>query len=354
MVTADNSTFAADISPNVLVLSRPDGFADVVLASAVLAPARKALPDAKIFLLIREEFSGLFCNHPALDGLIFVNEDEGLRALAKKLKSVEADALAHLVYSEFVADAAKLAKIRNVAAFETDADADRDGGVTLEVIPSERSGETHEAFSNFEVLAPFGVPAEDKPHLNITPNPDEKGAATARLAQYGFAGTDYAVFNLDCNGQGHFVDAAVFSKAACWLRENAEMPIVVLGEKSEGSTERFLRFCRMTHGVPILDLRGQTTPAETAWLLAGARLCLSGENACAYLAAAMNCPLVALFVDFSSGRWFPLGHLTTNVFTGAHRFCLEPVSFYNHRASRAFSDAKMASALQFALALKEC
>ena len=353
MVTADDSTFAENISPNVLVLSRPDGFADVVLASAVLAPVRKALPDTKIILLIREKYAGLFCNHPAIDGLIFFDEEKGLRALVRQFKDVNADALAHLCYSEFVADAAKLAKLRYVAAFESDAEADRDGGVTLEVIPSARHSESHEAFLNFEVLSPFGVSEQEKPHLNLTPNPAAKAGATGCLAQYGFAGTDYAVFNLDSNAQGHFVDAAVFSKAAAWLRENAEMPIVVLGEKSEGSTERFLRFCRMTHGMPILDLRGQTSPEETAWLLASARVCLSGENACAYLAAAMKCPLVALFVDFSSGRWFPLGHLTTNVFTGAHRFCIEPIAFYNRRASRAFSDVKMASALQFALALRE-
>lgn len=353
MVTADNSTFAEDIAPDVLVLSRPDGFADVVLASAVLEPARKALPHAKIFLLIREKYAGIFCNHPALDGLIFLDEAAGLRALAKKLKAVRADALAHLAYSEFVADAAKLAKIRNVSAFEDDADADRDGGVTLEVIPSERHRETHEAFFNFEVLAPFGVPEADKPRLDVSPDPAEKPSAVAKLAQYGIAGTDYAVFNLDCNPQGHYVDPAVFSRAAKWLRGHAPMPIVVVGEKNDEATPRFLRFCRTTHGTPILDLRGQTTPAEAAWLLGGARLCLSGENACAYLAAAMHCPLVALFVDFSSGRWFPLGHLTTNIFTGAHRFFLEPTSFYNRRASRAFSDEKMASALQFALALRD-
>ena len=82
MVTADNSTFAEDIAPDVLVLSRPDGFADVVLASAVLEPARKALPRAKIFLLIREKYAGIFCNHPALDGLIFLDEAAGLRLKA--------------------------------------------------------------------------------------------------------------------------------------------------------------------------------------------------------------------------------------------------------------------------------
>ena len=231
MVTADNSTFAEDIAPDVLVLSRPDGFADVVLASAVLEPARKALPRAKIFLLIREKYAGIFCNHPALDGLIFLDEAAGLRALAKKLKAVRADALAHLAYSEFVADAAKLAKIRNVSAFEDDADADRDGGVTLEVIPSERHRETHEAFFNFEVLAPFGVPEADKPRLDVSPDPAEKPSAVAKLAQYGIAGTDYAVFNLDCNPQGHYVDPAVFSRAAEWLRDHAPMPIVVVGEK---------------------------------------------------------------------------------------------------------------------------
>lgn len=353
MVTADSSSFAEDISPNVLVLSRPDGLADVVLASAVLEPTRKALPQAKIFLLVRSAFAGLFRNHPALDGVIPLDESAGLRDLAKKLKSVRADALAHLSYSGFVADAARLAKVRNVAAFESDADADSDGGVTLEIIPSARHSEIHEAFFNFEVLAPFGVPEADKPQLSIVPAEDEKPSAAAKLAEYGITGTDYAVFCLDGNAQGHAVDSAVFSKAAHQLRDSAPMPIVVLGEKNEESTQRFLRFCRMTHGVHILDLRGNTTPAESAWMLAGARLCLAGECACAYLAAAMKCPLIALFVDFSSGRWFPLGHLTTNIFTGAHRFFLEPAAFYIRRASRAFGEAKMAAALQFALALKE-
>ena len=353
MVTADDFTFAEDIAPDVLVLSRPDGFADVVLASAVLKPVREALPDAKIFLLVREEFAGLFRDHPALDGVIRFGAEDGVRAVAKKLKGVHADALAHLAYSDVVADAAKLAKVRDVAAFESDADADRDGGVTLEVIPSARHREMHEAFFNFEVLAPFGVPEAEKPRMDVSPDPEKKASAVAKLAQYGIAGADYAVFNLDVNPQGHYVDPAVFSRAAEWLRDNSPMPIVVVGEKNLDATVRFLRFCRATHGTHILDLRGQTLPEEAAWLLQGARLCLSGENAYAYLAAAMQCPLIALFVDFSSGRWFPLGHLTTNIFTGAHRFFLEPIALYNRRASRAFSDAKMASALQFSLALRD-
>lgn len=351
MVIADNFAFAENIAPSVLVLSRPDDFSDVVLASAVLAPVRKALPKTKIFLLIREEFAGIFQEHHALDGLILLAPDETLRSLAKKLKAVHADALAHLAYSEFVADAAKLAKVRDVAAFENDAG--RDGGVTLEVIPSARHREMHEAFFNFEVLAPFGVPEVEKPHMDISPDVREKAPAEAKLAQFGVAGTDYAVFNLDPNSQGHYVDSNVFSRAAEQLRDLAEMPVVVIGEKNPEATARFLRFCRATHGVHILDFRGQTTPAQSAWLLASARLCISGENACAYLAAAMHCPLVALFVDFSNGRWFPLGHLTTNIFTGAHRFFLEPLSFYNRRASRAFSNEKIAAAIQFSLALHE-
>lgn len=353
MVTADNSTFVADISTDVLVLSRPDGYSGVVLASSVLDSVRKALPNTKIYLLLREEFAGIFHNHPSVDGLIFIDEAAGLRDLAKKLRAVNADALAHLAYSEFVADAAKLAKIRNVAAFETDADADRDGGVTLEVIPSARHAEIHEAFFNFEVLAPFGIPECEKPHLNIVPDPAAKTSAFDKLAQYGISEMRYAVFCLDRNAQGHYVDAGVFSRAAVWIRDHAEMPIVVVGEKTDADNARFLKFCRMTHGVHILDLRGQTSAAESAWILGGARFCLSGETVYSYLASAMACPQIALFVDFSSGRWFPLGHLTTNIFTGAHRYFFEPVWLYNRRASRGFSAEKIATALQFVLALKE-
>lgn len=86
MVIADNFALAEDIAPAVLVLSRPDDFSDVVLASAVLAPVRAALPKTKIFLLIREEFAGLFREHHALDGLILLAPDETLRSLAKNSK----------------------------------------------------------------------------------------------------------------------------------------------------------------------------------------------------------------------------------------------------------------------------
>lgn len=353
MVTADESAFVADVSTSVLVLSRPDNFSGVVLASAVLESVRKTLPKTKIYLLLREEFAGIFHNHPAIDGLIFIDETAGLRTLARKLRSVGADALAHLEYSKFVADAAKLAKIRNIAAFENDSDADRDGGVTLEVIPSARHAEIHEAFFNFEVLAPFGIPECEKPHLSITPDPAAKKTAFDKLAQYGISESRYAVFCLDGNSQGHYVDSGVFSRAAVWIRDHAEMPIVVLGEKTNSDTSRFLKFCRMTHGVHILDLRGQVAAAESAWILGGARFCLSGETVYSYLASAMACPQIALFVDFSCGRWFPLGHLTTNIFTGAHRYFFEPIWLYNRRASRGFSAEKIATALQFVLALRD-
>lgn len=354
MVTAEKESEPAEkVTPKSLVLSRPDGFSSVVLASAVLEPARQALPNTKLYLLIREDFAGLFCNHPALDGVIFLDEKAGLRALARQFKAVHADALAHLSYSEFVADAARLAKIQNIAAFESDiAAAHGDDGVTLEVIPSEREGDAHEGFFNFEALAPFGVPEIDKPQMSLAPDPAAKETALDKLAEFGIEETDYAVFCLDGNVYGHFVDSAVFSKAADFLRK-IPLPVIVIGKKTDESTSRFLRFCRMTHGTHILDMRGKTSPEEAAWLLAEARLCLSGENAYAYISAAVNCPLVALFVDFAGDRWFPLGYTTTNIFTGAHRRFFEPRFIFNRRVSRAFSNAKIFAALRFALALKE-
>lgn len=342
----------APVVPEVLVLSRPDELASVVLASAVLEPTRKALPNTKLYLLVREQFAGLFCDHPALDGIIFFDEKHGLRALVKQLKAVGADSLAHLSYSEFVSDAANLAKIRNVAALADDIGNDDKSGVTLEVTPSAGGNDAHEGFFNFEALVPFGVNVPDKPQMALSPDPAARETAHEKLAEYGIIETEYAVFCLDGNALRHYVAPAVFAHAADFLRK-IPLPIIVVGEKSQESTMRFLDFCRKTHGTHIIDLRGRTSPEENAWILAEARLCFSGENACAYIAAAENCPLVALFVDFAGNRWFPLGYLTTNIFTGAHRKIYEPRALFNYRVSRAFGDAKIDSALQFALSLRE-
>jgi len=340
--------------PRVLVLSRPDDFASVVLASSVLAPAKKALPDTEIFLLVREEFAGIFYEHPALSGVIAWEKSDDENSLAKKLTAVHADTIAHLAFSKTVANAAKLADIRRTVAFERDAKniVGNDGELVKIHNPDDA---LHEAFFNFKILAPFGVLENKKPDLSVSPAPDAKISAQEKLGKYGLAGTAYAVFCLDADSRGNAVAPAVFSRAADCLRKLAgETTVLVLGNKNPETDARYLKFCRATHGADVLDLRGQTSAAESAWILAGAQLCLTGENACAYLAAAGNCPLaVALFSDFSDNRWFPLGHLTTNIFTSAHRRFLEPRAFYYRRAANAFSSEKISSALQFLLALKE-
>lgn len=340
--------FAQDIKPNAIVLSRPDELSGVLFASIALAPARESLPKTRIFLLIREKFAALFVNHPQLDGIFTIAPDTSVEELASDFKKQKIDTLAHLAFSPLVAEAAKLAGIKNTVAFEKESA----GTATLEILDSVFHRTTHEAFYNFEVLAPFGVKSPARPFFDLAVHKSAKKEVFEKIQKYNLeSDSDYAVFCLDCNLQGHAVAASVFANAAGWLTRNKNLPIIVLGDPQKSAG--FLNFCRASHGAHILDMRGKTTSAEDAWILAGARFCLSGENACAYLAAAMKCPLIALFVDFSSGRWLSLGYLSTNIFTGAQRFPLEPKCLYNWRASRAFQLAKLVPALKFSLALKE-
>ena len=336
-----------DIKPKALVISRPDSLYDVVLASVVLAPVRAVLPKTRIFLLVDEKFAALFVNHPQLDGIFTIAPDTTAESLANNFKKQKIDALAHLEFSPLVSAAAKLAGIRYTSAFETE-----DGGdASLEILDSENHRESHAAFHNFEVLAPFGVSEPTRPKIDLSVHADAEREAFEKLRKYDVEpGTDYAVFCLDSNQAGHEIHASVFARTAGWISRNSPMPILVLGDPEK--SKNFLKFCISSHGAHILDFRGKTTPAEDAWLIKSARFCFSGENAHAYLAAATACPLIALFVDFSAGRWFPLGHLSTNIFTGAHRFPFEPRWLYNLRASRTFQISKIASALKFSLALK--
>lgn len=353
MVAMDNNRSPAD-APAVLVLSRPDDFASVVLASAALFPTKNALPDTKIYLLVREEFAGLFHKHPALEGVIALEETDDEFSLAKKFSEIHADTVVHLAFSPIVYVGAKRAGVQHSVAFERDVKGIGESDPSLAKIPTPTE-DLHEAFFNFKILKHFGVTENEKPDLSVSLDPAAKISAHEKLGKYGITGSTYAVFCLDGDSHGNAVAPVVFSRAADCLRKlDGETTVLVIGEKNLKTDARYLRFCRSTHGADVLDLRGQTSPAEIAWILADARLCLTGENACAYLAAAENCPLaVALFSDFSDNRWFPLGHLTTNIFTSVHRRFFEPKSFYYRRAANAFSTEKISSALQFLLALKE-
>ncbi len=348
MVTENG--FRPDVLPSALVISRPENFSDSVLASVVLKPARKTLPaETKIFLLVHKRFAPLYVNHPDLDGIFAYSEETTAEELATHFKKRKIDALAHLEYSELVAKAAEFAGVKETSAFERQCG----GNAKYEILDSLSHRVNHEVFHNFEVLAPFGIAIDRNPRLNLSVHADALKEAFAKIEKYGMKlGAQYAVFCLDPNRVGHSVDASIFAKLAEWLNKNTGMPVLVLGSVGKSNAD-FLRFCSESHGAMIIDLRGETTPAEDAQLLKEARLCITGENAHAYLAAAMNCPAITLFVDFSAGRWFPLGYFSTNVFTGATRFPFEPLWFYNRRASRAFSKKKIASALKFSLALKE-
>lgn len=337
------------LAPQALVVSQPAEFASVVLASSVLAPLRAAQPGARLYLLIQEKFAPLFVDHPSLDGIFTISPESTSDELAARFRKQKIDAVAHLSFDRKVGDAVKAAGIPfSVARAGT-----HDGGVSLEIVDGKKALAGHEAFLNFEVLEPFGVAVPERPVMELSVYKDAKREIFAEIAKkYGLdSRSSYAVVSLDPNRAGHGVASSVFAQAAECITRDSGMPIIVLGRA--GGNEAFLRFSRDSHGAHVIDLRGKTTPPEDAWLVSGARLCFSGENAYVYLAVATECPLIALFVDFSAERWFPLGHLSTNIFTGARRFPLEPPCLYRLRAARAFKREKIASALRFSLALKD-
>lgn len=338
-----------EIKPKALVIARPDDFASAVLASVILAPTREALPQTRIFLLIHAKYAPLYVDHPALDGIFTISDDSTPEELAAHFKKQKIDAIAHLAFSQKVADAAKIANVSISVA----AEGEHDGSISLEILRPKTKNWKHSVFRNFDLLRPFGVVVPEHPEISLSVHQPAHKEVFAEIGkQYGLTDrSNYAVFSLDPNRQGHPISAAVFSKTAEWLTRFAGIPILVLGDTTH--SENFLRFSRNSHGAHIIDLRGKTNAAEDAWLIHKASVCFTGENAYAYLAAAMECPLITLFIDFSDERWFPLGHLSTNIFTGAHRLPFEPAFLYNLRASRAFKIDKIASVMRFSLALSD-
>ncbi len=338
-----------NVVPEALVNSRPDALSGAILASSVLFSARKSLPKTRIFLLVQKKFAALYVNHPALDGIFTISPETNPEELASNFRKQKIDALAHLKFSETVAKAVEIAGIREISAFENESR----GNAKFEILRAQKSRERHEIFQNFEVLSPFGVVPEEKPKISLSVYGEARFEAFQKVKKYFVPeGENFAIFCLDPNRENHGVAPEVFAEAASWLSKNEKMPILVVGE-SEKTNREFLKFCSKSHGAHIIDLRGETSAAETAQLLKSARICLSAENAFSLLAATMNCPNITLFVDFSESRWMQQNYFSTNIFTGARRFIFEPKRFYERRAAKSFKHEKIAAALRFSLALKE-
>ena len=298
-----------------LLLSRPDRIGDVIITTSCLAPLREKLgPDARLFFLAQEPMRPLLEGHPLLDGFISLTQDR--HALAATLRACRADALVHLNPAAACQLAGRAAGIPRRIGYRHRWWLD---ALTLtDPMPDHRrAGARHEAEYGFDLFAPLGIPAPPPETLRARVHIDERWRATldAKLAAAGFdpVARPFVVLNPGTFSPTVRWPVERFVALAERIRGELGLAVVlVAGDAHDASVvEMRQRLGPAARAGDLLDLSGQLNLGELGWLLRVARAHVARDTGTGHLAAAVGCPIVALYGRvgpiYGPVRWRALG-----------------------------------------------
>jgi lipopolysaccharide heptosyltransferase III len=154
----------------------------------------------------------------------------------------------------------------------------------------------------------LGLPRGPIPPTKVYPQPDAVEAAERKLGERGVApGRPYALVRPGATEPARRWDLEKFARLAEWLSErHGLIPVMDFGP---GESELFLQAQKALRSPAVLvgglDLR------ELIAMIAGARLFVGNDSGPTHVAAAVGCPVVAIFGSSSPAIWRP--------WTGAYR-----------------------------------
>jgi heptosyltransferase-3 len=276
-----------------IIISRPDRVGDVVISTSCLAFIRDKYPGSKIYFVAEDKMRPLLEPHPLLAGYIPLSAD-----LETAFRQINASTLVHLHPHA----GCYAAGARGNIPIRIGYGPGFGRGELTHTVPDKRTeGWQHEALFNFELLRPLVVPLPEKISANIHLPESSRAALQAKLP-WPLETMRYAVL---CPG------ASV--KAARWPLEN----FVRVAERLKTEFNLLPVFVGTAADEIVLpetagfsNLAGRTDLAELGWLLRHARVAVANASGPSHLAAAVDCPVVALFGRtapiYGPTRWHPL------------------------------------------------
>ena len=273
-----------------------------MISSACLLPLTRALPDARVYLILQPAMLPLFHDHPLLSGVVTWEGKGGEEALAERLRGIDAYAVVHFNEHPGVESAAMAAGIPQRIGWSRGQRA-----CLTEVVPDARKrGGRHEVQFCWELLSRLGLPPlERDPEPCLSPDPRARG----RLEELGLS-RPYLAVHLAAHGGKPRVPLSYFAAAIQPWTALGGLDVVVIGGEPEPGLAAGLS-SRLDTGFRIHDLTGRLSLATSAWLLKEAAFFVSRDSGPAHLAAAMACPTLAFFPEpspwASAVRWRPLG-----------------------------------------------
>jgi len=129
-------------------------------------------------------------------------------------------------------------------------------------------------------------------------------ASSCAVLMRPIAGQAYAVLFAGASIPERRWSCVSFKKLAQLFNRQGVCVVVVGGREDAAIGAHIVADIDLLHGI---NLAGKTTLAETAAILAGAKLLVSGDSGVLHLAAGVGCPTVSLFGPGIEEKWAPRG-----------------------------------------------
>lgn len=294
-------------APKNILIVRTDRLGDLILTLPLAAAIRKKYPAARITFLVRKYSSPLLQNHPYIDEVLLLHEEEGNIpvGLNKKMLAEKNFDCAVAVSPDF-----KIALVLFLAGIPV-----RIGTgyrwysflFSEKVFEHRKTAEKHEAEYNYALLRHIGI---TEPFTQSNAVYGLKADSAALKSVSGILQSEAEVFPekfviIHPGSGGSAVDLplAKFKELAIYLAEKGNNHIILTGSEKE------LNLCaELEIKGKTTNLAGKLSVSELTALISMSRLFISNSTGPLHIAAAVGIPAVGFFPKIlvcSPQRWRP-------------------------------------------------
>lgn len=291
---------------NRILLVRTDRIGDVVVTTPVFRAIKSRFPDVHLAVMVDKQNADLILGHPDLNEVIMYDKRGAERSIrgtfqfARALKQRKFDIAVHFhprtraYWTTFLAGIPVRIGYKRKSHWL----------LTHSIKDDKGQGKKHEAAYNFDLLKLLSVaePREMTTHIPL----QEKTKESA-LQHVSGAGRYFAV-HPSASSPSKIWPAQYYAETADHLAKKFQLTPVLIGGEADSKQGKAVLDAMKTKA---LNLCGQLTLGELAWILKGSEFVLSNDSGPAHMASAVKTPVISIFGRSLPGlgprRWHPLG-----------------------------------------------
>ncbi len=294
-----------------ILVIRTDRLGDVILTLPVCSTLRKALPDARISMLVRNYVRPVVSGNSFVDDIIWEDDAHGrprsFRAIWNEIREKGFDAA--IVVRPTLRNALLIARahvpVRVGTGYRW-----YSGLFTHRVFEHRKTAHRHELELNVNLLSPLGISSDVSipPDYGITISDRARSDMRSILRSFGVEDQHHVVvLHPASGGSAREWPPDRFREIGLRLAKLDGVFIVVTGMPSE---ERTLRRVLERSCPPFISMVGRLTLGSLAALLERASLFIANSTGPLHLANALGTPVIGLYPPIramSAARWGPYG-----------------------------------------------